>query len=119
MKWRQSFDRCSGMEFNAPAQEYQVLELIVEICARAPEEGEPLEFFRSDLLKHSKSPDYTRKFLRDQFRDLRLAIEECWKHRADDSASFPFVLTSAFMQKARCQKDPKEQLLTEREKLAG
>ena len=119
MKWRQSFARCSGMEFNQPAQEYEVLELIAEICGRLSKEvKEPLEFFRFELLKRSKKPDYTRKFLREHWRDVRLAIEECWKDWNDDPDAFPFLLTSAIMQNARRQKDAKEQLLTEREKLA-
>lgn len=119
MKWRQSFARCSGMEFNRPAQEYEVLEFIAEIYGRLPEEiKEPLEFFRSELLKRTKKPDYTRKFLREHWRNLRLAIEECWKCRNDDPGAFPFLLTSGIMQNVRRQKDAKEQLLTEREKLA-
>ena len=79
---------------------------------------EPLEFFRSELLKRPKKPDYTRKFLRDHWRDLRLAIEECWKHQNDDPGAFPFLVTSAIMQSARRPKDAKEQLLTKREKMA-
>ena len=120
MKWRQSFARCSGMEFNQPAQEYEVLELIAEICSRVPEEGkEPLGFFRAELTKGSRKPDYTRQFLRNRWRDLRFAIEECWRLRADDLEGFPFVLSSVFMRNTNRQKDAKEQLLSDREKLVG
>jgi len=120
MKWRQSFARCSHMQFNTPYYEYQVLEVISEISARLSEEiKEPLEFFRADLLKRSRTPDYTRQFLRDRWRDLRLAIEECWNLRADDHSKFPFILSSIFIQNTTRQKDAKEQLLSDREKLVG
>lgn len=118
MKWRQSFARCSGMEFNQPTQEYEILGLIAEMCGRLSNETkQPLEFFRSELLKRTKKPDYTRKFVRAHWRDLRLAIEECWKDWCGDPDEFSFVLASAFMKNARRPKDAKEQLLTEREKL--
>jgi hypothetical protein len=118
MKWRQSFARCTHMQFNTPYYEYQVLEVISEISARLSEEiKEPLEFFRADLLKRSKTPDNTRQFMRDRWRDLRLAIEECWNLRADDPGKFPFVLSSTFMRNTNRQKDAKEQLLSDREKL--
>jgi hypothetical protein len=120
MKWRQSFARCADMPFNTPLQEYQVLEVISEISTRLPEEIKelPLDSFRAALLKRSRRPDYTRQFLRDRWRDLRLAIEECWNLRADDAEAFPFLLSSTFMRNATRQKDAKEQLLSDREKLA-
>ena len=120
MKWRQSFARCAHMQFNTPSQEYQVLEVISEISKRlSPEAEEPIKFFRADLLKRSRTPDYTRQFLRDRWRDLRLAIEECWRLKPDDpgAGAFPFVLCSIFMRNATRQKDAKDQLLSDTEKL--
>jgi hypothetical protein len=118
MKWRQSFARCAHMEFNTPTQEFRIFEMFSEICSRVPEEiTEPLAFFRAELSKSSRKPDYTRQFLREQWRDLRLAIEECWNLRADDPGGFPFVLSSVFMRNVKRLKDAKEQLLSDREKL--
>lgn len=120
MKWRQSFARCAHMQFNTPSQEYQVLGVISEISTRLSQEGEePLKVFRDDLLKRSRTPDHTRQFLRNHWRDLRLTIEECWKLKADDPGAFPFLLSSIFMRNARRQKDAKEELLSDREKLVG
>jgi len=120
MKWRQSFARCAHMQFNAPSQEYQVLEVISEISTSLPEgtKKPPLDFFQAALLKRSRRPDYTRQFLRDRWRDLRLAIEECSNLRADEPGAFPFILSSIFMRNATRQKDAREQLLSDREKLA-
>jgi|HubBroStandDraft_2_1064218.scaffolds.fasta_scaffold13174_4 hypothetical protein len=120
MKWRQSFERCSDMQFNLPAQEYEVFELLSEICGHLPEETDehPSELFRAELLKRSRSFGHTRRFLRDNWRDLRLAIDECWKRRVDNSDAFPFVLSSIFIRNARRQKDAREQLLADIEKLA-
>lgn len=120
MKWRQSFERRSGMQFNSPAQEYEVFELLLVICSRLPDETDehPREFIRAELLKRSRSSDNTRRFLRDHWRDLRLAIDECWQPRADSSSAFPFALSSAFMRNARRQKDAREELLADTEKLS-
>ncbi len=120
MKWRQSFERCSDMQFNASALEYRVFGVISEISTRLSEEiKESLEFFRAALLKRSRPPNYTHQFLGEYWRDLRLAIEECWNLRADDPGKFPFVLSSIFMRNVTRQKDAKEQLLSDREKLVG
>jgi len=120
MRWRQSFARCSDMEFNTPTRDYQVFELISEISTRLSEEiKEPLEFFRASLLKRSRTSDYTRQFLRDHWRDLRHAIKECWNLRVGDTGEFPFVLSSIFMRNATRQKDAKEQLLSDREKVVA
>jgi hypothetical protein len=108
------------MQFNTPTLEYQVFEAISGISTRLPEEiKEPLEFFRADLLRRSRTPNYTRQFLREHWRDLRLAIEECWKFKTDEPGPFPFVLCSIFVRNATRQKDAKEQLLSDREKLVN
>ena len=120
MKWRQSFGRCSGMQFNVPGQEYDVFEALAEICSRLPEvtREQAREFFRAEFLKRSRSLDHTRWFLREHWRDFRLAIEECWTRRADSREAFPFLLSSVFIRNARTQKDAREQLLADREKLS-
>jgi hypothetical protein len=118
MSWRQSFDRCSRMPFNQPQHDYQVFEVISEVCRQLPDaiSEPPVEYFRAQLLKRSRTPNYSREFIREHWRDLRLAIEACWKLEPSPR-SLPFELASLFTRQARRQKDEKEQILADREKL--
>jgi diguanylate cyclase (GGDEF)-like protein len=118
MRWRQSFKRCTGMAFNAAMLYYRVFEVIAQIWSHLPSEGEkpPLEFFRTELLKRSRTSDYSRQFLRENWRDLKLSIEECWKSK-QPPGSIPFVLTSIFLRTATRQKDAAERILADHEKL--
>jgi len=118
MTWRQSFDRCSGMAFNQPQHDYLVFGAISEICRQLPEANSdpPVEYFRAQLLKRSRTPDYSRQFLRDHWRDLRIATQECWNSKPS-SEFLPFELASLFTKRANQQKDEKEQILADREKL--
>lgn len=117
MGWHQSFRRCSGMPFNAAMLHYRVFEAVSQICSRLPQDTKPpVDFFRAELLKRSRTSDYSYQFLRENWRDLQLAIEECWQtERALSSA--PFVLTSIFMRNAMRQKNAAELVLTQRAKL--
>jgi diguanylate cyclase (GGDEF)-like protein len=118
MRWKQSSKRCSGMEFNQAMLHYRVFEVMSEICSHLRQgiEAPPVESFRTELLRRSKRPDYSRQFLRENWRDMKLAIEECWKEN-HPSAAIPFVLTSIFMRATMRQKDAAERILAEREKL--
>jgi len=120
MRWRQSFSRCCSMSFDEARLHYRVFEVISNIWGRQSEEFEdpPVKRFRAQLLKLPKKLGYTRQFLCDNWSDLRLAIEECWKSK-QPPASIPFVLTSIFMRNATRQKNPAERILAEREKLEG
>lgn len=119
MKWRQSFLRCSSMPHNLPRSAYSIFEVLAEIWGRRSKEFEelPLEFFRAELLKLSKTKSgYTRQFLYENWRDLRLAIEECWRSKYP-SGQIPFVLASTFLRNATRQKDAAERILSEQESL--
>lgn len=118
MGWRQSLNRCSGMPLNPPRLEYSVFEVIAEIWSHRSKEFEvaPVEFFRTGLLKLSKKWSYPRQFLCDKWRDLRSAIDECWKSTKPPDF-IPFELTSIFMRYAKQQKNAAEQILAERDKL--
>ncbi len=118
MRWKQSYKRCSNMEFNQAMLHYRVFEVISEICSHLRQgiEGPPVESFRTELLRRSRTSDYSRQFLRENWRDMKLAIEECWKEK-HPSAFIPFVLTSIFMRTTMRQKDAAERILAEREKL--
>jgi hypothetical protein len=118
MKWRQSFLRCSGMPHNLPRSAYSIFEVLAEIWGRRSKEFEgPLEFFRAELLKLSKEKfGYTRQFLYENWRDLRLAIEECWRSKYP-AGQIPFVLASTFLRNATRQKDAAERILSEQESL--
>jgi diguanylate cyclase (GGDEF)-like protein len=120
MKWRQSVSRCSTMPFNEPYLHYRVFETISKIWGDQSQEFEdpPVRLFRTKLLKLSKKAGYARQFLCDNWNDLRLAIEECWKSK-QSRESIPFVVTSVFMRNATKQKNPVERILAEREKLEG
>jgi hypothetical protein len=119
MKWRQSHLRCSSMKSSAEARpQFQVFEVLSRIWNHqswVPQES-PIELFRADLLKRSKKSANTKQFLRKNWRDLKFAIDECWKLNPLPD-SFPFVLTSTFMRNVMRQKDAAEQILAEQERL--
>jgi hypothetical protein len=78
----------------------------------------PVEFIRNSLLKLPKKSGYVRQFLWENWRDLRIAIEECWNpHHASESA--PFILTAGFVQNFTRTKSSVEQVLATQEKLSG
>lgn len=119
MKWRQSYSRCSKMPYDSePHLWYRVLETIQEIWERRSEEFEdaPVEFFRARLLNLPKKLGYVRQFLWENWRDLKLAIEECWKSK-HPAPSIPFVVTAKFVQNLTRPKSPVEKVLADREKL--
>ncbi len=119
MKWRQSFARCTHMSFfSEPSFEYRVVETISGIWSRRPLDFKeaPVEYFRAKFLALPKTLDYTRRFLWENWSDMKAALEECWKEDRNP-ASLPFVLSPTFIRLATRQKNPAERLLAERDKL--
>jgi hypothetical protein len=120
MGWRQSHLRCSRMPLNEPKLHYQVLAVVLKLWKRRRGESKEslIEFFRTQLPKLPKKLGYTRDFLLEGWRDLRLAIEECLSRQHEDGEA-PYVLTSVFMRNTRNQKSTLERMQAEHEKLKG
>jgi hypothetical protein len=118
MRWRQSHLRCSRMPLNQPGLHYQVLEVIRKMWKRHHGESKEsvIEFFKTQLPKLPKKLGYTRDFLLENWRDLKLAIAESLKIKHDDGEA-PYILTSIFMRNTRNQKNSLERMLAEQEKL--
>ena len=119
MRWRQSYSRCARMPYQQhTGVSYRVLNVILKLRKRKPWDTKEslIDFFRAQLPKLPKKLEYTRDFLRENMRDLRLAIEECLNVE-HDAGAFPYVLTSIFMRNTRNQKSPLERILAEQEKL--
>jgi hypothetical protein len=118
IRWRQSHLRCSRMPLDQPRPHYSVLEVILKMWKRRRGESKAslIEFFKAQLPKLPKKLGYTRDFLLENWRDLRLAFEECLTREHEDGEA-PYVLTSVFMRNTRNQKNPLERMLTEQEKL--
>jgi hypothetical protein len=118
MRWRQSHLRCSRMPLNQPRLHYQVLEVIRRVWKRRRGQLKKtlIECFQAQLPKLPRKLGYTRDFLLENWRDLRLAIEECLS-REHEEGEVAYVLTSIFMRNTRNQKNPLERMLAEKEKL--
>ena len=118
MGWRQSHLRCSRMPHQYSRLHYQVLNAISKLWKRRPGDLKEslLEFFRVQLPKLPKKLGYTRDFLLENWRDLRLAIEECLSVE-HDPGEIPYALTSIFMRNTRTQKNSVERIFAEQEKL--
>jgi hypothetical protein len=118
MRWRQSHLRCSRMPLQQPRLQFEILEVILKLWKwRKGESKESLiEFFRAQLPKLPRKLGYSRDFLLENWRDLRLAIEECLNSKHEDGEA-PYVLTSIFMRNTGNQKSPLERMLAEQEKL--
>ncbi len=118
MGWRQSHLRCSRMPLNEPRLHYQVLAVILKLWKRRRGESKEslTEFFKTQLPKLPKKFGYTRDFLLESWRDLRLAIEECLSRQHEDGEA-PYALTSVFMRNTRNQKSTLERMQAEQEKL--
>jgi hypothetical protein len=118
MRWRQSYSRCARMPYQEPRLHYQVLNVILKLWKRRPGDSKDslIEFFRTQLLKLPKKLGYTRDFLWENLRDLRLAIDECLSVD-HDLGEVPYALVSVFMRNTRTQKNSVERILAEQEKL--
>ncbi len=130
IRWRQSFNRCSKM---TPGffvrQPYAIFLVTTRTWDRRPEEFSqaPIDFFRVEILKladaerkklaRKKRYDSTPDFLLECWRDFRLAVEECWNPKQQD-ALIPYALSSAFLRKRQCQKNPLDRVLDAQERLS-
>lgn len=120
MSWRQSLDRCSAMAFDPPRLEYCVWELISEVWRQRTTEFAvaPVDFFKDGVLKLDQKFGFNRQFLRENWRDLRKAIEECWRSTSARPLGWiPFGITSIFLRNVTQQKDPSERVLGAQERL--
>jgi len=118
MHWRQSHLRCSPMSLQQhPRPHYQVLKILLKLWSRRQGESKEslIEFFKTQLPKLPKKLD-TRDFLLENWRDLKLAIQECLS-KEHENGEAPYVLTSIFMRNTRSQKSTLERMLAEQEKL--
>jgi len=119
MRWRQSYSRCARMPREEPRLPYQVLNVILKLCKRQRGDSEEslTDFFRAQLPRLPKRLGYTREFLLENMRDLRLAVEECLTVQ-HNPGELPYALTSIFMRNAGKQKDPVERILAQQERLS-
>lgn len=121
MRWRESFVRCSKMQRNSFVHfPSRVFEIVSRIWRRRPKDLQdaPTDFFRAQILKLPKRKDGgIHDSLCRAWRDLRLAIEECWK--AQNREDFmPYAIASAFLRNHSRQKTLTERMLDEHETLS-
>jgi len=121
MRWRQSHSRCSKMPNDSESHLwYRTCETIRKIWRHRHQEFDeaPVEFFRAALLILPKKVGDVRQSLLENWRDLRLAIEECWNLKRP-AESVPFVITAKFVQNRSRPKSTVEQVLADQEKLSS
>jgi hypothetical protein len=118
MGWRQSHLRCSRLPHQEPRMHYRVLQVILNLWKHHPAGSKEslIEFFRAALPKVPKKIGYARDFLLQNWRDLRLAIEEC-SSATYDADEVPFAVASIFMRKTGTPKNPLDRVLIEQGKL--
>ncbi|HVB32767.1 MAG TPA: hypothetical protein VNJ52_00125 [Patescibacteria group bacterium] len=120
MGWRESSDRCSKMTRSSAFGHfhYRVFEAVSRIWRRRPKDIQdaPTEFFQPQILGLPKKDKWAREAFCRGWRDLRLAIEECWAAQHDDDF-MPYAITSAFLRNQLRQKTEVERMLDDHEKL--
>ncbi len=121
MGWYESVARCSKMprDHYVPFP-YRVFQVVSRMWRRRPKElpSGSTEYFKVQILKLPKRDDGTRLALCRGWRDLRLAIEECWT--AGHAEDFmPYAITAAFIRNKERQKAAAERILEESEMLAS
>lgn len=119
MRWRQSFVRCAKMPYRVEPQEwYRTFAVIRKIWGprrQADFSDAPIDLFRNSILRLPKK-SYERSFLATNWRDLKLAIEECWQQQ-HDSESIPFIVTASFVRDHSRQKGNVERVLAAQDSL--
>jgi hypothetical protein len=118
MGWRSSNARCSRMPRDPSVGfPYRVFKLMCRVCRRGPKDSRvaPIALFRIQILALPKR-DVFRDTLGLKWRDLRLAIEECWKKPHSDDF-LPYAITSAFMRYSLRSKSSADQVLDTSEAL--
>ena len=78
----------------------------------------PVDFFQGEVIKLPKKYGEAREHLCENWRDLRLAIEECWRAK-DPAASIPFIVTRIFIKNRTQQKTALERVLADQERLVS
>lgn len=119
MRWRQSVARCSDMPTDAGTQHpHAVFQLIDRLIRRiGARRGKfAANSFQMELMKLPKKERYPRDFLCNQWRDLRLAIEEVCKTKHERGFT-PYAVTSAFLRNVARQKTSVDSVLDAEEKL--
>jgi hypothetical protein len=109
---RESFDRCHGMPRCFPERlPYQVFKVVSRICGRIRKDlkDTPTEFFRIQIMKLPRKDDGLRETLHRVWRDLRLAVVECWSQHNQDF--MPYAITLAFLRNHRSPKTAAERIL--------
>ena len=94
---------------------YGVFTAIKEISEQRPGDSldSPSEFFKTQLTVLTKNHGYVREFLWKNWRDLRLAVEDCWKLNASPPPSISFTVTSLFLRRLSSQKEPADRILAD------
>jgi hypothetical protein len=119
MEWRQSRTRCLALSGDwVERVPYRVVCAILLICKRWDGEFHPAptEFFRNQLAKLPGNHREARECLGENWRDLRLAIEECRK--SDQPAPFiPYAISSVFLRRIYGEKTSSDRVLDSQERL--
>jgi len=119
LRWRQSDARCSKVREDTRVQHPDaVFQLIDRLTRRMGGRlgKASVGFFRAGLLKLPKKDRYPREFLCEQWRDLRLAIEEISEKKLE-RGFIPYALTSAFLKNVARPKTSVDNVLDAQEKL--
>jgi hypothetical protein len=119
MAWRQSYDRCSAMPYTSdPHFSYRLLRAIIEICEKRPagDLTSLLDFFKTRVSELKKEHSSARDYLRKNWHDFRIAVEECWGgvYSADE---FAFAVTRTCIRIVSLSKTPAQRILAEKEEL--
>jgi hypothetical protein len=121
MEWRQSRTRCLALPGDWVVRlPYLVVCAISLICKRWDGEFQPAptEFYRTQLAKLSWNHREARECLSKNWRDLRLAIEEC--RTPDYPTSFiPYAISAVFMRRIYGDKTSSDRVLDSRERLSN
>ena len=120
MGWRQSYDRCSAMQYESePHLSYRLLCAINEIWRKRPENlvPHPVDFFRLGVLdlpsKHSSARDYLMK----NWHDFKVSLEESWNPDSYFGDELPFVIARTFINVVSVPKSPAERIMAAKEEL--
>jgi hypothetical protein len=120
MKWRQSRARCSILTDDwAVGLPYLVVCALALIWKRrnADFQGAPTQFFRDELAKLPGKHRQAQTCLSEHWRDLKLAIEQCWESECLGS-SVPYSISARFVQNLYRQKNSADRVLDSLESLS-
>ena len=122
--WRQSLARCAKMERPSSYVHYPygIFKAISRIWKRKSKSPEitVVELFQAEIrkLKKRKQDGETFSYLSEDWRDLRMAIEECLKAGHNDEF-MPYALTREFVKNRSRSKSQAEHILDEHDKLSN